>query len=93
MGNKGNPSPPRMLAYRPKMAESNLVQNLARYITSDKMAKTLKTSTMKTTKHTSKNLHGQNDNTRYTWATIMPEACELSTSMEEKIGDQMKLTQ
>lgn len=92
MGIKGNPSPPRMMAYKPRMAESNLVNNLTRYITNEKMAKSLKMASMKTTKHTTKNLHGQNDNSRYTWATIMPEGCELPSMMEEKAGETMKFT-
>lgn len=35
MGVKGTASPPRMLCYKPRMAESNLIHNLERIVTNE----------------------------------------------------------
>ena len=47
MGGNGVASPPRMRCYRPRMAESILIQALERYVTKDGLYSTLRDSTIK----------------------------------------------
>ena len=47
-------SPPRMMCYRPNMRQSDLVSNLARYVTNDDLTQTLRSATLKQTKHTTR---------------------------------------
>jgi hypothetical protein len=66
-----NASPPRMVAYRPNMRETDLVANLDRYISNvDVRSSVHNGSPTKVPKHTTKNANGFNDVSRYTWSSV-----------------------
>ena len=69
-GGQGERSPPRMVCYRPRMDESNLVSSLERYLTDEGMYRTMHDSTFKQNNHTTKPLRGFNDVSRFTWSSI-----------------------
>ena len=63
-------NPPRMVCYRPKMKESDLIQSLHRFVMSDELQTTLHSGPMAASKHTMRPKHGYNDVSRYTWSSV-----------------------
>ena len=81
-----------MVCYRPGMAESNIVASMESYVIKEAQRTTLRDSKMKLTKHSTRNMGGYNDVSRYTWSTIQPEGSELPQYRQNSMNDASKYT-